>query len=71
MNTWGISGPQFLVIYGAILVVTGAVVFAIRRRICGHSDRGGLATLRAPELSPYEGAMLKGGDSLALTVRCF
>ena len=36
MNTWGISGPQFLVIYGAILMVTGAVVFALRRRISGR-----------------------------------
>jgi uncharacterized protein (TIGR04222 family) len=68
MNTWGISGPQFLILYGTILVVTGAVVFAIRRRISGRWDRVGLAGLRAPELSPYEVAILKGGDSLALTV---
>ena len=68
MNTWGISGSQFLVIYAGVLAIALLVVFVICRRISGESDRSGLTGLRAPELTPYEAAMLKGGDSLVLTV---
>lgn len=66
MDTWGISGPAFLAIYAGVLTVTGLVVFAICRRISGESDRSGLTGGREPELSPYEVAMLKAGDSLVL-----
>lgn len=68
MDTWGIGGPTFLVLYGGVLAVTGLVVFAICRRISGESDRSGLVGLSPPELSPYEVAMLKGGDPLVLMV---
>src|SRR4030088_3533770 len=68
MDTWGISGSQFLVMYGAALVLGVLLVFAIRRRISGESDRSGLVGLRAPELGPYEAAMVKGGDSLVVAV---
>jgi uncharacterized protein (TIGR04222 family) len=68
MDTWGISGPTFIAIYGSVLVVTGTVVFAIRHRLSGSAGRAGLAGLRTPELGPYEVAMLKGGDSLVPTV---
>ena len=33
MKTWGISGPQFLLIYVALLALTVAVVAASRRRL--------------------------------------
>ena len=66
METWGISGPTFIGIYAAVLVVTGTVVFAIRHRLSGSSGRAGVAGLGTPDLAPYDVAMLKGGDSLVL-----
>jgi uncharacterized protein (TIGR04222 family) len=68
MDTWGITGPAFLGIYGGVLAIAGVVVFGICRWIRSESDRSGLVGLRTPELSPYEVAMLKGGESLVLTV---
>jgi uncharacterized protein (TIGR04222 family) len=68
MNTWGISGGAFLGIYGAAIAATGMLVYAIVRSIRGQSDRSGLAGTGSPDLTPYELAMLKEGDSLVLTV---
>ena len=68
MDTWGISGPAFLGIYGAALALAGLAAFATIRWIRGASDRSGLTGVQAPELSPSEVAMLKEGDSLVLTV---
>ena len=68
MDTWGISGPTFIGIYGGILVVASMVVFAIRHRLSGSSERARLAGPRTSEFGPYDVAMLKGGDSLVLAV---
>ena len=68
MDTWGISGPTFMAIYGSVLVVTGTVVFAVRHRLSGSAERAGLAGLRTPEIGPYEVAMLNGDDSLVPAV---
>ena len=68
MDTWGISGTTFLVIYGVVLVGVGAVVFAIRRRLSRPSEGAGLDTWRCAELGPYEVAMLTGGESLLSAV---
>lgn len=67
MDTWGISGPTFVAIYGGILVAVSTLVLVIRYRL-SSPGRAALAGLRAFGPSPYEVAMLKGGDSLVLTV---
>jgi hypothetical protein len=36
MDTWGISGPGFLVLYLVLLTVTVAGVVVARRRVLGH-----------------------------------
>jgi uncharacterized protein (TIGR04222 family) len=68
VETWGFSGPTFLVVYGGVLAVTGAVAFAICRHLSGASDDSDLGELRRPDLGLYDVAMLKGGDSLVLAV---
>jgi uncharacterized protein (TIGR04222 family) len=68
VETWGISGGAFLAIYGAVLTLTGLMVFAACRRIRGESHGSAVPGASAAELSPYEVAMLKGGESLVLTV---
>jgi uncharacterized protein (TIGR04222 family) len=68
MDTWGISGPTFLVVYAGLLAVTSAVVLAIRWRLSASSDGSGLAEVRGCDVGLYDVAMLKGGDSLVLAV---
>jgi uncharacterized protein (TIGR04222 family) len=63
MHTWGISGPQFLLIYGVLLAVTALFVVAAQRRVVAAPDRMG----GVPELDPYEIAYLNGGAALAAT----
>jgi uncharacterized protein (TIGR04222 family) len=65
MHTWGISGPQFLVFYLALLGVTVlAVVLARRRALAGPHD----ATATPTRLDPYEAAYLNGGSGLVATI---
>lgn len=62
MNTWGISGPVFLALYGsALLVVAAAALWGGHRRV-GASDEG------TDGLDEYEVAMLNGGERLAAVV---
>jgi uncharacterized protein (TIGR04222 family) len=63
MDTWGISGPRFLLIYVALLAVTVAGVALARRRALAAP--GGTA---APaRLDRYEAAYLNGGCELVGT----
>lgn len=66
MNTWGISGPDFLLIYIGLLLVTWVGVLAARQRILAAA--GTDTTSYQPGLGLYEAAMLNGGDRLALAV---
>src|SRR5262245_44276092 len=61
-NTWGISGPRFLAIYGALMAA--AAVFAVVWR--RHALRTGVQD-RA-ELHPVELAYLRDGPDLAVLV---
>ena len=63
MHTWGISGPQFLLIYGVLLAVTALFVVAAQRRVVATPGRMG----GVPELDPYEIAYLNGGAALVAT----
>ena len=38
MDTWGISGPEFLLLYLALLAVTVAAVVLARRRVLAAGD---------------------------------
>ena len=61
MNTWGISGPAFLALYGtALVVVTAAALWVGRRRERLAAD--------AAEVDEYEVALLNGGERLAAVV---
>lgn len=61
-DTWGISGPVFLAIYGGLVAVTTLVVLINRRRrLAGPS-----ATAGEPGLDAYDLAMLNGGERLVL-----
>jgi uncharacterized protein (TIGR04222 family) len=64
MKTWGISGPQFLLLYLALLGVTVLVVVLVRRRVLAVPD-GQPAV--APRVDAYEAAYLNGGGSLVAT----
>jgi uncharacterized protein (TIGR04222 family) len=66
MNTWGISGPYFLLLYAALFVVAWIMVMAVRYRI--RAAAGAAAVVGPPELGLYEVAMLNGGGRLALAV---
>jgi uncharacterized protein (TIGR04222 family) len=63
MDTWGISGPRFLLIYVALLAVTVAGVVLARRRALAAP--GGAAV--AARLDRYEAAYLNGGCDLVTT----
>ena len=63
MNTWGISGPRFLLLYVGLLAATVLGVVLARRRLLASG--GGAA---APDrLDPYEAAYLNGGGDLVVT----
>lgn len=66
MNTWGISGPDFLLLYFGLLIVTWVVVLAARQRI--GAAVGTATASHQPGLGLYEAAMLNGGGRLALAV---
>src|SRR5215218_10827385 len=63
MDTWGISGPRFLVLYLVLLAVTVAGVVAARRRVLGAP--AGTAVL--DRLDRDEAAYLNGGCELVAT----
>ena len=60
MNTWGISGPRFLLLYLALLAVTAGGVVLARRRVLAVPD-GAAGPAR---LDRYEAAYLNGGCEL-------
>src|SRR4029450_314975 len=60
MDTWGISGPQFLLLYVALFAVTVPVVVLARRRALAGPPRAA----RPARLDPYEAACINGGSAL-------
>jgi uncharacterized protein (TIGR04222 family) len=65
-NTWGISGPDFLLIYLALFLITWGAVLAVRERVRAAAGRASVSG--QPALGLYEAAMLNGGGRLALAV---
>ena len=63
MHTWGISGPQFLLVYVALLAVTVLVVVVARRRVLAAPDGAAVPA----RLDRYEAAYLNGGCELVAT----
>lgn len=63
MDTWGISGPQFLLLYIALLAVTVLVVVVARRRVLAVPDGAAVPA----RLDRYEAAYLNGGCDLVAT----
>jgi uncharacterized protein (TIGR04222 family) len=66
MNTWGISGSFFLLIYAGLLIATWAWVLAARQRAGGTAGTSAAIGEGSLELRPYEVAMLNGGGRLVL-----
>jgi uncharacterized protein (TIGR04222 family) len=64
MDTWGISGPRFLLLYAALLAGTVLVAVLARRRALAGPGRGTAVPAR---LDPYEAAYLNGGCELVAT----
>lgn len=62
METWDISGPQFLALYTALLVIATALAVGARHGLGRRGASGG-----SDELHPYEAAFLNGGADLAVT----
>jgi len=52
MQTWGISGPQFLLIYGVLLAVTALLVAAAQRRVIAATTRWTRYSTLTPTRSP-------------------
>ena len=63
MDTWGISGPRFLLLYVALLGVTVLVVVVARRRVLAVPDGAAVPA----RLDRYEAADLNGGCELVAT----
>src|SRR5262245_45526119 len=63
-NTWGISGPQFLLIYAGLLVLAGLVVVLGRWVLAKPEVNQPVDPTR---LDPYELAVVSGGERLAVT----
>jgi uncharacterized protein (TIGR04222 family) len=64
MDTWGISGPGFLLLYVALFAVTLLAVRLARRRALGGPDAAAAVPAR---LDTYEAAYLNGGGGLVAT----
>ncbi|MET8149035.1 TIGR04222 domain-containing membrane protein [Actinoplanes sp. NPDC049668] len=60
-DTWGITGPSFLILY-IVTVVAVAILAAIHRRILFAGDSGA----HVERLDPQQVAYLNGGDRLAV-----
>jgi uncharacterized protein (TIGR04222 family) len=63
MDTWGISGPQFLLLHVVLLAVTVAGVVVARRQVLAPPD----GAVVPAGLDRYEAAYLNGGCELAAT----
>jgi uncharacterized protein (TIGR04222 family) len=63
MDTWGISGPEFLLLYVALLAVVVLVVVLARRRVLAVPDGAAVPA----RLDRYEAAYLNGGCDLVAT----
>ena len=63
MDTWGISGPEFLLLYVALLAVIVLVVVLARRRVLAVPDGAAVPA----RLDRYEAAYLNGGCDLVAT----
>ena len=63
MDTWGISGPQFLLLYVALFAVTVPVVVLARRRALAGPPGAAVPA----RLDRYEVAYLNGGCELVAT----
>jgi len=61
METWGISGPSFLVLYAALVVAAAGAALLVQR------SRGPRGAAGDHELGPAEAAYLSGGRVLAVT----
>jgi uncharacterized protein (TIGR04222 family) len=62
MNTWGISGPRFLLLYLALFAVTVLWVVLARRQVLAAGDEPAVPG----HLDPYEAAELNGGGDLVV-----
>jgi len=67
MNTWGISGSDFLLLYAGLFVISWFVVLAVRQRIAAAAGKAAVLD-EPPRLDVYEMAILNGGGRLALAV---
>ena len=63
MDTWGISGPRFLLLYVILLAGTVLVAVVAGRRALAGPGEGAVAPAR---LDPYEAAYLNGRPEQAL-----
>ncbi|HET9557398.1 MAG TPA: TIGR04222 domain-containing membrane protein, partial [Actinomycetota bacterium] len=63
MDTWGISGSQFLLLYLALFAVTVLGVVLARRRVLGVPEGAAVPA----RLDRYEVAYLNGGCELVAT----
>jgi uncharacterized protein (TIGR04222 family) len=63
-TTWGITGPQFLWLYGALCAVVSTAIWCVRRRVLGARQRSNDPT---PDIGLYKMALLNGGSQLAIT----
>ena len=63
MDTWGISGPQLLLLYVALFAVTVPVVVLARRRALAGPPGAAVPA----RLDRYEAAYLNGGCELVAT----
>jgi uncharacterized protein (TIGR04222 family) len=64
-NTWGISGPLFLLVYVALV---GLAWLAAERQWRSLESLGPSDPAGPTDLDPYEIAVLNGGEKLAVTV---
>jgi uncharacterized protein (TIGR04222 family) len=64
MDTWGISGPRFLLLYAVLGGATLLVALVAGRRALAGTGEGAAAPAR---LDPYEAAYLNGGSGLVAT----
>jgi uncharacterized protein (TIGR04222 family) len=63
-DTWGISGPTFLLAYLVLAVAVGVAVLRTRRALAGVSAERPASRM---EDRPYDVAYLNGGAPLAVT----
>ena len=62
-DTWGISGPAFLLAYVVLVVAVGVTAVRTRRRLADGSSQRRVTRLDG---RPYDVAYVNGGADLAL-----